>query len=206
MSARTHAGPALLVVHGWPGAGKSTIAAAIAAELGWPVFAKDTVKEALLDTLGARDRAWSGELSRAACAVIVALAGDGLRAGRSCILEANFDPGAWSQPLRALAALARCAAQLHCVAEPATLLERLARRAHAAQRHAGHGDAALLEEMRARFSTGRQAALDLGVPVLTFDTGVVSATPQAQARVILGALARVCSAFGTPDAAPSLLA
>lgn len=41
-----------VLVAGWPGAGKSTLAAALAAGLGVPLPAKDDIKEALLDGLG----------------------------------------------------------------------------------------------------------------------------------------------------------
>ncbi|MGH3411226.1 MAG: AAA family ATPase [Streptosporangiaceae bacterium] len=39
----------LLVVSGAPGTGKSTVAAALAAELRWPVLSLDPVKETLAD-------------------------------------------------------------------------------------------------------------------------------------------------------------
>lgn len=42
-----------VLVGGWPGAGKSTVARALAAELGLAYLAKDEVKETLMDRLGA---------------------------------------------------------------------------------------------------------------------------------------------------------
>src|SRR6266702_6040464 len=45
------AGMTLIVVSGAPGTGKSTIAAAVAADLGWPLLAIDPIKEALADVL-----------------------------------------------------------------------------------------------------------------------------------------------------------
>jgi predicted kinase len=43
----------LIVVNGIPGAGKTTLAAPLAAELGVPVVAKDAIKEALADAVDA---------------------------------------------------------------------------------------------------------------------------------------------------------
>ena len=42
-----------VLIGGWPGAGKSTLARALASELDVPVLSKDEVKEALMDVLGA---------------------------------------------------------------------------------------------------------------------------------------------------------
>jgi predicted kinase len=42
-----------VLVGGWPGAGKSTLARALAGELGLARLAKDEIKEALMDRLGA---------------------------------------------------------------------------------------------------------------------------------------------------------
>lgn len=41
-----------VAVAGWPGSGKTALAAGLAAELGWPLLAKDEIKEALMDGLG----------------------------------------------------------------------------------------------------------------------------------------------------------
>ena len=50
---RRHLRRLAVVVNGLPGSGKSTLGAALAAELGLPLLSKDTVKETLADVLGA---------------------------------------------------------------------------------------------------------------------------------------------------------
>ncbi|HYO32934.1 MAG TPA: AAA family ATPase [Nocardioidaceae bacterium] len=44
---------AFVLVGGWPGSGKTTLASALAAQLGVAFLSKDEVKEALMDRLGA---------------------------------------------------------------------------------------------------------------------------------------------------------
>ncbi len=65
----------LIVVSGAPGTGKSTIAAALAADLGWPLLAVDTIKETLADVLGLGDEDWSGRLGDAAAELVFRLCG-----------------------------------------------------------------------------------------------------------------------------------
>ena len=56
-----------VLVAGWPGSGKTTLAAALATELGLPLLSKDEIKEALMDGLGRPETvAQSRQLGRAA--------------------------------------------------------------------------------------------------------------------------------------------
>jgi predicted kinase len=80
-------------ISGSPGAGKSSIAFPLAAELGYSLVTKDLVKEALHDALyvpgeGDLDLAWSRRLGAASFAVLWTLAA---RAG-DMVIEANFHP------------------------------------------------------------------------------------------------------------------
>jgi predicted kinase len=70
-------GPAgrFVLVAGWPAAGKSTLARALAAELGLPLLAKDEIKEALIDGLGyPQTVAQSRRLGRAAVLAMLRVA------------------------------------------------------------------------------------------------------------------------------------
>jgi len=80
-------------ISGRPGAGKSSLAFPLAAELGYSLVTKDLVKEALHDALyvpgeGKIDLAWSRRLGAASFAVLWTLAA---RAG-DMVIEANFHP------------------------------------------------------------------------------------------------------------------
>ena len=82
-----------MYISGRPGAGKSSIAFPLAAELGYSLVTKDLVKEALHDALyvpgeGKIDLSWSRRLGAASFAVLWTLAA---RAG-DMVIEANFHP------------------------------------------------------------------------------------------------------------------
>jgi predicted kinase len=161
----------LIVVTGAPGAGKTTVAQALARELRMPLLAKDDVKEALFDGLGTGDRAWSRRLGSATYDVLFAVARRLLESGVDCILESNFTNAA---PLRALPA--RRVTQVFCSAPPDVALERYATRT----RHPGHLDDLILEGLPAALADETWRPLDLRGDTIT----VATDTP-----VDLGALA-----------------
>jgi predicted kinase len=158
----------IVVVTGSPAAGKTTVAEALAHGLQLPLIAKDAVKEVLFDALGHGDVEWSKRLGRAVYPLLYHALEQQLRAGRACVLEANFDHAAASdglaelrarQPFRAL--------QIVCVADPDTLLARYAARAG---RHPGHLDAQRVDDVREAIAAGRWRALDLGGETVEVDT------------------------------------
>jgi len=77
-------------VSGAPGAGKTSLAVPLAAELGYALISKDIIKEALHDALGAPDAdlVWSRRLGGAAMELLWTLAAR----APEVVLEANFRP------------------------------------------------------------------------------------------------------------------
>ncbi len=134
---------ALVIIHGSPASGKTSLGLALAADLGIPCLSKDQVKEALFETLGVGNREWSARLSRASFAVLLQVGAAQLGAGRPCLLEGNWR----TEHVPALTALGRgtdrAFAQVCCFADPA----EIERRFRARVRHPGHLDGLLASEV-----------------------------------------------------------
>jgi predicted kinase len=122
-----------VLVAGWPGSGKSTVAAALAPALGLPLLAKDEIKEALMDGLGRpRTVADSRRLGKAA---VLAM----LRVARQCP-GAVLDSTWYDYALPLARELPGRLAEVHCVVPRDVARSRY--RARAAHRHEGHLDTA----------------------------------------------------------------
>lgn len=140
--------PVLIVVGGWPGAGKTTLAYQLGERLGLPVFTKDAVKERLFDGVGVGDREWSKRLGRASIAILQYQLEVTLAAGGSVIGECNWDADLSAPELRAI--LHRTDASGFVVAvhgDPEVIMDRYRRRTERGERHPGHLDALLVDEL-----------------------------------------------------------
>ena len=160
--------PLVVVVTGPPASGKSSIARYLAEVLPAPLIAKDPVKEALFDALGAGDPDWSRKLGIATYAIVYLTLEQELAAGRSCVLEANFDHNEASAQLAAIQ-LRRPfrALQIVCTASRDVLIERFTSRG---DRHPGHIDEERLDDVIESIDTGRWRALELDGELVEVDT------------------------------------
>ena len=178
-----------IVVSGPPCAGKSTLAAQLAAQLRWPLLAKDAYKELVFRHLGWRDRDWSRRVSGLAWELLLAEAGALLAHGVDCILEGN-----WRAPqARALAELAASAGhqlvELQCFASPQVLLARYRARAAAGTRHPGHVDLEALADLTQELAATPCAVLAGAARVVGCDTtdGIDAAALQREVDRLLAA-------------------
>jgi predicted kinase len=131
--------PALIVVTGAPGSGKSTVAVPLAARLALPLIAKDEFKEALWEHLGPGDRDRFLAYGRATYPLMMLVARLILRSGGSAMVEANFRPDLAAADLEALREETPFrVVQILCRADPETCLARYRERAQTDARHPMH--------------------------------------------------------------------
>jgi predicted kinase len=111
----------LVYVSGAPGAGKSTLAGPLAAELGYALLGKDIIKETLHSVLGPPDldRARSRELGAASMELLWALAAR----SPQVLIEANFRPYSDYERDR-LASLGGVQVEVHCTCVPELAVAR----------------------------------------------------------------------------------
>ncbi len=136
----------LVFVSGAPGAGKTTLAIPLAAELGFTLICKDKIKETLHNALGAPspDLSWSRRLGAAAMELLWALAAD----APSVVVEANFRPHNRYQRAK-LAALAACPVEVYCQCDPQLAARRYTDRARTC--HPIHVITSLTADARAEY-------------------------------------------------------
>jgi predicted kinase len=129
----------LIIVHGLPGTGKTTVSTEISRRLHIPVFAKDILKEQMFDTIGYSDKAWSTKVSHASHRVMDVVIEQELGCGRSLMVEGNFKPDVDSVRFQKLCEKysAGCL-QLLCWADGEDLYRRFQEREASPDRHPAH--------------------------------------------------------------------
>ncbi|MBN1582357.1 MAG: ATP-binding protein [Anaerolineae bacterium] len=165
--------PVLIVVTGSPCTGKTALAQRLGDSFALPVMTKDTIKETLFDNLGWSDRTWSKRLGGASAEVLYTFAEAHLKAGQSCIVEANFS-AAFANPIfqRFEAGYSFLPIQILCLADPAVLRVRFEQRARSGERHPGHQDHLPTDLQTNDPIVGRIEPLDIGGHLIELDTTV----------------------------------
>ncbi len=154
----------LVFVSGAPGAGKTSLAVPLAAELGFALVCKDRIKETLHDALGASppDLAWSRRLGAAAMELLWTLAAD----APSVVVEANFRPHDPYQRKK-LSALAEHPVEVYCQCDPRLAARRYDDRAGTS--HPVHAIASVPPDVRTEYDQpvgiGKLVTVNTEIPV-----------------------------------------
>jgi predicted kinase len=168
-----------VVVTGVAGAGKSTLARALAQELGVVLLSKDRLKEAMNEAIPVEAPEQSLRLSAAAMHVLYDTAAHS-RAGT--ILDANWRP---EVDCGRLEQLSLPLVQIFCDVAPRTAQQRLIERVASGRRHRVHRDAMdpdVLQRMVLEAAEVGQP-LPLRAPVVRVDTSRIVDVPLVAARV-----------------------
>jgi predicted kinase len=152
----------LVYVSGPPGAGKTSLAVPLAAELGYALLSKDLIKETLHDALGAPepDLAWSRRLGGAAMELLWTLAAR----SADVLIEANFRPYSDYERAR-LIALGGNPVEVHCACPADIAAARYTTRARHSVHHLTHATAESLAEWDRPVGIGALVTVDTTAPV-----------------------------------------
>lgn len=163
--------PTIIIVTGRPAAGKSTLAKWLSQELQLPLVSKDSIREELFDRLGWKDRRWAQELGKASVDMMFYFARAELAVGHSIIMDNSFYPPVSNPRFQALKEQYHAKSiQIVCDADRETLFQRFRARADSGNRHPGHGDHDVLEELYANLADDSSQILEIGGSVIEVDT------------------------------------
>lgn len=163
--------PILVIVSGAPASGKTTLGRRLAAEFQLPFVGKDDIKEILFEQLGWSDRAWSIKLGIATYHLMYQAIEVQLRAHRSLIVESNFKGEHATAKFLSLKSQYDCSTfQVLCRADPQVMLERYQRRWESGERHPGHLDHIVYEELAVTQTEDDYRLLLIGGASVVVDT------------------------------------
>lgn len=119
--------PALIVVSGPPGAGKTTLAHKIARAVGCPAVCRDEIKEGMAHASPGFTPGDGDELTARARPAFFGVLRLLAEAGVTTVAEAAFQDRVWRPGLEPLLAVAEIRV-VHCAADPEAAFERIVRR------------------------------------------------------------------------------
>ncbi len=151
---------------GPPGAGKTTLAHALADALGWPALCRDEIKERMVATASAP----ADELNLKTLEVFFRRMGELVHAGTDLVAEAAFQDRLWRPNLGPFTGRADLRV-IRCVVDPVVARLRITRRAAREPARAAHADEELLQRIeRGERPIDSWVPIALDLPCLHVDT------------------------------------
>jgi predicted kinase len=181
--------PLLILLHGGPATGKTTLGLRLAETIGIPYFNKDGVKEPMFDHVGLpvaweTDDGLSGRaMNEASQTILIYIIEAMLVARASCIIDSTFlahdSPRFRSLQERHSFRLV----QILCRTEAGELGRRWANRAASGQRHAGHQDQDLAQRLDPVAIDRDFRHLEIGGLQITLDTTTATSAEEYEGVV-----------------------
>jgi predicted kinase len=177
----------LIIVTGAPCTGKTSIAQYLAENFQLPVVYKDGIKERLFDRLGWKtDRQWSKLLSLASYDLLYYFIAAQLKTGRSLIAEANFKADIDTPQILGLHELYEFTTfQIYCHADQEILIQRFVERVNSSERHPGHIDQVMADDIRSSLLNNEYRPLDVGGQLVEIDTTDLTCLDYSQVTTAL---------------------